>query len=82
MDIKNKNIPQTFLENIDMVNSATQFMNYKNNDDMINLNLNIKQKMNNKNQILFIIQIVLLKRRMTIPQIFKVILKKSHFLIM
>ena len=50
MDIKNKNIPQTFLENIDMVNSATQFMNYKNNDDILNLNLNIKQKMNNKNQ--------------------------------
>jgi hypothetical protein len=49
MDIKNKNIPQTFLENIDMVNSATQFMNYKNNDDIVNLNLNIKQKMNNMN---------------------------------
>ena len=46
MDVKYKNIPQTFIENMDMVNSATKFMNYKNNDDL--LNLKIKQKKYNK----------------------------------
>ena len=46
MDVKYKNIPQTFIENMDMVNSATQFMNYKKNDDL--LNLKIKQKKFNK----------------------------------
>ena len=46
MDVKYKSIPQTFIENMDMVNSATQFMNYKKNDDL--LNLKIKQKKFNK----------------------------------
>ena len=35
-------IPQTFLENIDMINSATQFPNYENNNDLLNIKPDIK----------------------------------------
>jgi hypothetical protein len=50
MDIIRKDmnkVPQTFLENIDMINSATQFPNYENNNDLLNIKPDIK---NNNNQ--------------------------------
>ena len=48
MDISNK-APQTFLENLDMVNSATQFISSQNNNNLLlNTNSNFISNNNNK----------------------------------
>ena len=53
MDISNK-VPQTFLENINMINSATQFIKSQNNNNLLlntnsNFILNNDKKMINSN---------------------------------
>ena len=48
MDISNK-APQTYLENLDMVNSATQFISSQNNNNLLlNTNSNFISNNNNK----------------------------------
>ena len=48
MDIQSK-VPQTYLENIDMLNSATQLINEKNNFLLLNSNININSNILQKN---------------------------------